>query len=188
MSIQVSLISAAIPPMQNTAAFPRDADADPALLARVAEVAAALGRIDRVWTAPELRAQQTAAYLDPGAFIVPALRDCDFGLWQGQTLADINSNDPKGVARWLSDVDAQPHGGETLSSVMERIGDWLERHREPGHTVAVTHPGVIRAAIVRCLGAPPSGFWRIDVEPLSVADLRRNGERWALRSIGPARQ
>jgi len=28
-------------------------------------------------------------------------------------------------------------------------------------------------------------FWRVDVLPLSQTDLRTNGRRWVLRSIGP---
>ena len=28
-------------------------------------------------------------------------------------------------------------------------------------------------------------FWRIDVTPLSLTDLRTNGRRWVLRSMGP---
>jgi hypothetical protein len=28
-------------------------------------------------------------------------------------------------------------------------------------------------------------FWRIDIVPLGMVDLRTNGRRWVLRSIGP---
>jgi hypothetical protein len=32
------------------------------------------------------------------------------------------------------------------------------------------------------LEAPPSGFWRIDVLPLSCVEFASNGARWALRT------
>jgi len=48
----------------------------------------------------------------------------------------------------------------------------------------VTHPMVIRAAVVHCLRSGPGAFRRIDIEPLSVTDLRRYKNDWTLRSIG----
>jgi len=48
----------------------------------------------------------------------------------------------------------------------------------------VTHPAVIRAAIAHALAPPPGAFWRIDVEPLTAADLRWNAGRWSLRTLG----
>ena len=69
---------------------------------------------------------------------------------------------------------------------MERVAAWI---REPGrekiHTVAITHASVIRAAIVHVIEAQLQSFWRIDVSPLSLTDLRTNGRRWVLRSMGP---
>jgi broad specificity phosphatase PhoE len=50
--------------------------------------------------------------------------------------------------------------------------------------VAITHPAVVRAAIVHALGAPPAAFWRIDVAPLSRTDLSGRDGRWNLRGIG----
>jgi broad specificity phosphatase PhoE len=53
-----------------------------------------------------------------------------------------------------------------------------------GHTIAVTHPAVIRAAILNSLQSPPESFWRIEIAPLSVTDLRYNGRLWTTRSTG----
>jgi broad specificity phosphatase PhoE len=50
--------------------------------------------------------------------------------------------------------------------------------------IAVTHAAVIRAAVIGVLGAPPQSFWRIDVEPMSLVDLRSDKRRWALRVPG----
>jgi broad specificity phosphatase PhoE len=79
-----------------------------------------------------------------------------------------------------------PHGGETIPAVMERVKAWIaERGKDSGHTVAVTHASVIRAAIVYAIEADLRAFWRIDVVPLSRTDLRTNGRRWVLRSLAP---
>ena len=48
--------------------------------------------------------------------------------------------------------------------------------------VAVTHPAVIRAAIVIALDAPPKSFWRIDIAPVSRTVMHFRGHAWTLRS------
>lgn len=165
-------------------AFPADEPVDPAALAGVG---LDLGIFDRLWTAPEQRARQTAAALGREAVLVPELRDADYGTWRGRTLEEIVQTDPAGAHAWLSDPSVAPHGGESLMQLIERIGSWLDGFDAAGHTVAATHPAVIRAALVHGLGAPPAAFWRIDVEPLATADLRRHAGRWTLRALGPCR-
>ena len=161
--------------------FPADEPIDPAALPFPA---LELGRFDRLWTAPEQRARQTAAALGPDAMPVPDLRDADYGTWRGRSLEQIAADDPPGAAAWLQDPAAAPHGGESLAQLLDRIGRWLDRFESPGHTLAVTHPAVIRAALVHCLAAPAASFWRFDVEPLATADLRRNAGSWTLRKLG----
>lgn len=145
-------------------------------------------RVDRVWTAPERRARQTAAALNgiasPGDIqVVPALRDLDHGNWRGRSLADVGATDPAGLAAWLDDPAATPHEGESLRTLLNRVGAWLADFAEPGHTIAVTHPAVIRAALTHILAADPRAFWRLDISPLSLTDLRYNG-RWTVRALG----
>jgi broad specificity phosphatase PhoE len=114
----------------------------------------------------------------------PALADCDFGSWRGRGLDEIVATDPTGAAAWIGDPAATPHGGESLVALMARVGTWLDGFERRDHTLAVTHPAVIRAAIAHVLLAPPAGFWRIDIEPRSLTDLRREAGRWTLRSVG----
>jgi broad specificity phosphatase PhoE len=65
------------------------------------------------------------------------------------------------------------------------VAGWLDDLRgEPGHTLAVTHAAVIRAAILAVIGAPAACFARIDVTPLGLTDLRGDGRRWTLRATG----
>jgi broad specificity phosphatase PhoE len=48
--------------------------------------------------------------------------------------------------------------------------------------VAVTHPAIIRAAILIALDAPPKSFWRIDIAPASRTQMHFRGHAWTLRS------
>jgi broad specificity phosphatase PhoE len=168
-----------------TATFPGDEPTDPQSEAGASGMISRLGRVDRAWTSPALRAKQTAAALGLVVTVEAALRDCAYGRWTGRRLGDVQTEEPDAVAAWITDPAAAPHGGESVLEVLSRVARWLdERAGETGHSVAVTHPAVIRAAIIHAIRATPQSFWRIDVPPLSVTDLRYRDGRWTLRSTG----
>lgn len=184
MPIRLTLVCHAATASTRDVAFPADEPVEARSLARLTAAPWA-PRADRAWTSPALRARQTAAALGlVDAAVEPALRDCDYGRWTGCSYAAIQAGEPDAVAAWLSDPDAAPHGGETLSGVMARTAAWLGA-MEGGRIVAVTHAAVIRAALLHALGAPAASFWRIDVAPLTVARLSGNGGRWTLGRLGP---
>lgn len=188
MSVRLTLLCHGRIAASGPISFPADEPVDPAHLVGLPSLCDRLGRPDRVWSGPEARCRGTAgalvATLAMSIAVVAALRDGDFGTWRGRTLGEIETDDPAGAAAWLVDPAATPHGGESLAALRARVGDWLDGHADPGRTIAVTHPAVIRAAVLHCLDAPSSAFWRIDVTHLAVADLRRHGTRWTLRSLG----
>jgi broad specificity phosphatase PhoE len=168
-----------------TASFPLD---EP-LEARAIERAKALGKTlplaNHTWTSPALRAQQTAKALSLDARSHPALKDCDYGRWAGRRLKEVQTREPDAVATWLSDFAAAPHGGEALADLFRRVSIWIDDILQgDGHTVAVTHATVIRAAVIHLLEAPAASFWRIDVAPLSFVDLSGNGKNRNLRLLG----
>jgi broad specificity phosphatase PhoE len=182
MPLRLTLICHAATPATRASAFPLDDPIEARAIAQAAALRPSLARADRVLTSPALRARQTAEALALDAAFDPALRDCDFGCWSGCTLAQLQREDPTGLAAWMADAEAAPHGGESLADLCRRVATWIdERTTEGGHTIAVTHAGVIRAAILHVLAAPLRSFWRIDIEPLGVVDLRSDGMRWALR-------
>lgn len=168
-------------------AFPADEALDERGLADVAGLRARLGpvRLGGTSTSPALRCRQTAetAGLD-APIVVPALAECDFGTWTGRTLAEVHDEDPEATGRWMTDPDAAPHGGESLTAFSARVGDWLtaEAARD-GRAVAITHGGVVKAAVVHALGAPVEAFWRIDVAPLSITELHAHDGRWTVTRV-----
>jgi broad specificity phosphatase PhoE len=148
-------------------------------------LAASVPRAECVWTSPELRARQTAEALGLDATAQPALRECDYGRWKGCAFADVLARDPDGISAWLQDAAATPHGGESLSSLMQRVAQWLDaEHAADRKAVVITHASIIRAAIVHALAAPPQSFRRIDIVPLSVTRLSGAHGRWNLASAG----
>ena len=142
------------------------------------------GRLDisrdmRQLAGPEQRARQTAQLLGLHAATEPRLADLDCGGWCGQTLRAVG---PADLETWLTDPARAPHGGESIVDLIQRVAGWLEAlTASTSPTVAVTHPAVIRAAILRSLDSPPKSFWRIDVAPASRTVLHFRSGRWTLR-------
>ena len=133
---------------------------------------------------PAARARQTAEALGLDATVAPELDECDFGAWRGRTLAELDDEDPVAVAAWIEDPAAAPHGGESLLALLDRVRGWLDAHADDGsRDVAVTHAGVIRAALVCALDAPAQAFWRFDVAPLSRTVLHAHDGRWTVRGV-----
>jgi broad specificity phosphatase PhoE len=185
MTARLTLICHASTEAVRKAAFPADEPIDHRDEAAAAELAGRLPHADRRWTSPELRTRQTAQLLELDALPLPELRDCDYGAWKGHTFEAILARDPQGIEAWLRDPAAAPHGGESLSNLMQRTAHWLDGEKAVDRrSIIVTHASIVRAAIVHAIDASPKSFWRIDVAPLSVTRLSGKNGRWNLVSAG----
>lgn len=166
------------------AAFPADEGLDARGRAAAAGLAAALPARAAALTSPARSCRETAAAAGLEALLEPAVADVDYGAWAGRSLADVQAAEPDAAAAWLSDLDARPHGGETLRELADRIGAWLDAQAAlGGRAVVITHAAVVRAAVVHALGAPPAAFWRIDVAPLGVTELHGRRGHWTLARV-----
>ena len=157
-------------------AFPLDEPLDPR--GRDAAAALALPARFEVLCSPTLRCRETAAAAGLDAAIDERLLECDFGAWAGKTLDEIAEAD---AGAWMADPDAAPHGGESLTAFATRVAAWLDDQAAlDGGAVAITHGGVVKAAVVHALGAPLAAFWRIDASPLAITELHAHDGRWTL--------
>ncbi|QCB93054.1 MSMEG_4193 family putative phosphomutase [Cellulomonas shaoxiangyii] len=143
-----------------------------------------------VVTSPLERCRQTArALLDrqaaaPVLAVDTGLTECDYGQWQGRTLADL-----AGEPLW-SVVQTQPSaavfpGGESLAAVQARAVAAVRRHdaaveaeHGPGAVwAAVSHGDVIKAVLADALGMHLDLFQRLHVGPASVSVVRYGPRR-----------
>jgi broad specificity phosphatase PhoE len=171
-----------------TFAFPADEPLDARGRAAASALGAALPSTVAVLSSPARRCRQTAAAAGLGtATLVAALAAWDLGSWTGRTLQELAAAEPEAVGAWRTDPTARPHGGEALSAFAARVAGWLDDQAVlDGGAVAITHGGVVKAAVVHALRAPLEAFWRIDVGPLGVTELHAHDGRWTLtRSNGP---
>jgi broad specificity phosphatase PhoE len=139
---------------------------------------------DSVLVSPAIRCRETASLAGLLEWENdPALAECDFGTWGGRTVGDVDLGD------WMTNPDSCHHGGESLTAFSARVAAWLDTQAsvDSGRLIAVTHGGVIKAALVHALGAPLEAFWQFDVAPLSVTELHCWDGRWTVtRSNAPA--
>ncbi len=186
MTPRITLICHATTRALRSATFGGDDGLDESGNAQAQRAAGRIGRVDHCWTSPALRARETAAALGLTGVVDERLRDCDYGRWTGLRFQQVLLREPRKLVSWIRKPETAPHGGEPIPQLLQRVAAWMaERSRDSGRTVAITHAAVIRAAIVHVIQAQLPSFWRIDVLPLSQTELRTNGRRWVLRSIGP---
>jgi len=170
------------------AAFPLDEPLDERGVAAAAALRGRLPAHEDCYASPSRRTRQTARLAGLAPRDEPALAECDFGAWRGRALAEVADEDPEGVAAWMSDPAAAPHGGEPLTALVARVGGWLDAQAgREGAALAVTSGGPIRAAVVHALGAPLEAMWRIEAAPLGMAELHCHGGSWrVMRLNAPA--
>lgn len=185
MSLRVLFICHAATADTRRAVFGGDGPLLDGASRRVADLAAHLPQARSVLrSAARCCAETTDALgLAEVAVVSDAVGDWDFGTWRGRPLAEVESRDPAAVVAWRAEPARAPHGGETLVDVLGRVRTWLDGLEGEGTRTVVTHPAVIRAAVVCCLEVPEEAFWTIDVAPTSVTELRRRGTRWRVARI-----
>ncbi|KOG32408.1 histidine phosphatase family protein [Streptomyces resistomycificus] len=147
------------------------------------EQAEALGRwaaahpVDAVWTSPVSRAVVTA---EPACRALgltphrePGLRECDFGVVEGRTLAEFAAEDPAGAAAYRADPVAHPFpGAEDPKAAAARGAEALRRiaAAHPGERVlVVAHNTLFRLVLCTLLSIPAGEYRRVFPRLLNAA-------------------
>jgi broad specificity phosphatase PhoE len=165
------------------AAFGVDEPLDASGRAAAVALGARLPRADEVLVSGARRALETASLAGLVAS-GEAPGECDFGRWAGKSLRELAASDEAAVREWMTDPAAAPHGGESLTAMLRRVRSWLDLQADgSGTAVAITHAGVVKAAVVAALDAPPLAFWRIDVAPASITELHARDGRWTVTRV-----
>jgi len=175
--VRLTLVSHAMTDAMAAGRFPTDEDVND--LGRRQIDGVDIGPVERAFCGPEARAQQTALLLGLEPGIEPGLADLDCGRWRGDYLGRVP---PDEMTIWLTDPTRAPHGGESVVDLVARVARWMDSlTSEHARVVAVTHPAVVRAAVLVALDAPPKSFWRIDIAPVSRTAMHFRGHAWTLR-------
>lgn len=140
-------------------------------------VAERVGPIDELIASPLLRARQTA-----DAFGFPYVVDerwieLSYGEYEGMPVGDVPS---EAWRRWREDPDFEPVGGESLTTLDQRVRAACEdiAGRARDRTIAVvSHVSPIKTAVAWALGVGVEISWRSHLSHASICriDIRRTG-------------
>ncbi|MFJ9722903.1 histidine phosphatase family protein [Streptomyces sp. NPDC101209] len=161
--------------------------------------ARALGRwaaahpVDAVWTSPLSRAVVTAEPacralgLTPGR--EPDLRECDFGVMEGRTLAQFAQTDPDAAAAFRADPVAHPFPGAEDPAAAAGRGAAALRRIAAAHdgerVLVVAHNTLLRLVLCRLLSIPLGEYRRVfpRLWNAAVTELRVDGDAVGLISL-----
>lgn len=134
--------------------------------------------VSRVFASPMRRCVETAAILYPGMRpeIVPDLRECDFGAFEGKNYAELSGR--ADYQAWIDSGGALPFpGGESRSAFAARCVRAFERLRAQSFRedcALIVHGGTIMAIMER-YAVPRGGYFDYQVS---------NGEGFVLSPDG----
>ena len=124
-------------------------------------------------------AQAIAATRDIPLTLRPALREINFGQWEGLSWEQVEQVDPEHARKWM---DAFPNlaapAGESFQTfearVLEEVHCLLER--DPGPIAVVTHAGVLRVVLRHLCGCSESEAWQQTKSYCCVVRYEAKGE------------
>ena len=130
---------------------------------------------DALVSSPVRRTRETAEVLGQ-AFgleieVEDGIAEMEFGSWDGMSFTDVHEQFPDELSSWLGDLDAAPHGGESMRTVEKRVLAGRDRivASHTGRTVvAVSHVTPIKTLVAHALEAPLEAIYRMELAPASV--------------------
>jgi alpha-ribazole phosphatase len=115
----------------------------------------------------------------------PRLAEIHFGAWEGQRWEDLAGPVLDG---WMADfVGTAPPNGESALDLLTRVQSWLDSVADgPNSThLAVTHGGVIRAAVCAAIGLPLAQMFQLEIPCGCLVELTFRQGQWRLEKILP---
>jgi alpha-ribazole phosphatase len=125
----------------------------------------------------------------------PIWREVSFGRWENRTWSDIQAEEPRVFSEWVADFEqVAPPGGESfqqlqarvISAIWSQLSDAQKRTYD-GHTLVVTHAGVIRAAVSAFSNLPLRCTFEYAVPYGGQTSFHWNGTRWNMLNVTEVR-
>lgn len=145
--------------------------------------------MDAIVTSPAVRALHTAAIVGAGPGIAPRvdprLRELDFGVAEGRTLAELRAHDPTVVDRFEADpvIHHFPDGEDPHAAVARMRGaiDDVVALGLP-RVLVITHNTALRLLVCHLLGIPLAGYRRClpVAEHCALTEVSATGGTFAL--------
>ncbi len=134
-------------------------------------------------------AQTTAARHNLDVRLLDALRECDFGTWEGLSRAEVlarSVQDAEHLHAWERDPTLAPPAGESFAAMQERVSVAVANlaQEHPDQTIIlVSHVGPIKVLLCTALGAPLTTAFRIFLDPATISVVDWQEGRSVVRLI-----
>lgn len=125
-------------------------------------------RFDAMYCSDLIRVQRTAELALNGNIdnlrLDARLQEFNFGRWEGLTWDGIREQDPAGLKQWINDREKNPHGGERISDMVNRLDNFLadlrEKHSDDDHILIFAHGGALAVMICILMENDPERWWQ----------------------------
>lgn len=127
---------------------------------------------ERCFVSPMRRCMQTRELAVPSLNyeVDDALREVDFGQWEGRTLEWLQRNDPQALAQRRRDpVEFRPPGGESFADVAIRLNKIAGRLENERCALVIAHRGTLGVLERLLRGLPLESQ---EVKPLEPGEFR----------------
>lgn len=127
-----------------------------------------------------------AGYPAAAYTVEPDLIEQSMGEWQGLVHADLPAKlRVPAHPFWPMSGTEVPPGGESMATVIGRVGAAMERLAAAAtrDTVIVSHGGAIRAAVAHALGIGPDHALHLSVANLSLTRMERLDGGWRVIAV-----
>jgi broad specificity phosphatase PhoE len=138
-------------------------------------------KLERVYCSEARRARETAAIVAPNAAVVglPALREMDFGAFEGLTAGEIEQKMPEAWGAYLADWRHFTFPGgdsvqEYLAAAANKVHAIVGEPADSG-VMIVSHKGFLMAALSTLLHDDSDHLFRYDIRPAGFARLMMAG-------------
>ena len=129
-----------------------------------------------LYTSALRRARDTARFIGAKIgvreIVDARLNELDFGRWEGISYRRLARSGGSQFRRWREGKLKRPPGGESVTSLARRAGQFLEdiTLRHPRETVAVVaHGGPIKMILFKALKAKDCSIWSFRIDPASIS-------------------
>jgi alpha-ribazole phosphatase len=147
--------------------------------------------IDAVYSSDLRRAKRTAQAIAEARKVPlslrPALREIDFGHWEGLSWEQIEQRDPLYARKWMAGYPLLPAPwGESFQAFEERILQEVNQLLDSSHgpMAVVTHAGALRVVMRHLCGCSDLDAWQQTQEYCSVVRYESRNMSRNLESKG----
>jgi 2,3-bisphosphoglycerate-dependent phosphoglycerate mutase len=112
------------------------------------------------------------------------LRERHFGIFEGKLRAHFTTEEKRIYQTYRRDpFHEQLPEGERWEELSVRLDDWLKSLPSQGKYLAVTHGGLIRAALTLLVGCPKSYEWNVRIANTSISRFQFSSEQKILITL-----